>query len=186
MRFCGLQCIRNVTQPSLAPGARHLITAKHPAAPAPSTRPGPHQPTCHAHGRAPSGRFTGAVPQYVSLRVRGRAPSGRFTGAVPQYVSLRVRGHTPYGRFTGAAPWCVPGPSLSDGLQGACVAEVPARPSFPWLSQTPSYHISTARSWLVDTGWVHPSTTVDVECVGVCLSAVCHSWGHPGASHLAQ
>lgn len=144
MRFCGLQCIRNVTQPSLAPGARHLITARHPAAPAPSTRPGPHQPTCHAHGRAPSGRFTGAVP------------------------------------------WCVPGPSLSDGLQGACVAEVPARPSFPWLSQTPSYHIWTARSWLVDTGWVHPSTTVDVECVGVCLSAVCHSWGHPGASHLAQ
>ena len=165
MRFCGLQCIRNVTQPSLARGARHLITAKHPAAPAPSTRPGPHQPTCHAHEHAPPGRFTGAATQYVSLRVRGRAPSGRFTGAVPR---------------------CVPGPSLSDGLQGACVAEVPARPSFPWLSQTPSYHISTARSWLVDTGWVHPSTTVAVECVGVCFSTVCHSWGHPQASHLAQ
>ena len=72
------------------------------------------------------------------------------------------------------------------GLQGMCAAEVPARPSFPWPGQTPSCHISTARSWLVNTGWVRSSTTVDVECVVVCLSTVCRPWGHPGASRLAQ
>ena len=80
---------------------------------------------------------------------------------------------------------CQAPPSLI-GLQGTCAAEVPARASFPWPGQTPSCHISTARSWLVHTGWVHSSTTMDVECVGVCLSTVCRSWGHPGASRLAQ